>query len=410
MSHKALNGKRAGAIFVGCLGLAVTCLADDPASGPVASGPVRVKVIDEKPNLAEATSTLPIEPGRHAQVSGQNNMMVNLRIDNKTMHLGFIQTVLKIDGQVMQPGNFPGRMIKQNQPLPQKPGSRGRAGFLSVYEVNKIQITQIVEVVPTKPPKGATKRRLNAIMVSYVVDNKDSRPHQVGVRVWMDMFLVNNDGALFAAPNKPGKILDGIELKGKDVPDYLQVLQVPNLQNPGFVAHFTYNFGRNVERIDRVVMTNLGGAFGNGWDMQIMQAMGDSAIGFYWDPKEVAPGRKRTLAYGYGEGICPGAGGEGQFNLALGGSFEPGKLFTIAAYVQDPGPGQTLTLELPAGMQRVEGKDRQPVPAMIGEDGSSMVLWKARVLHTGDFPIRVRSSAGITQTKVVSISRGDSGK
>jgi hypothetical protein len=397
-SHKAF--KFGGAMLLGFLVLAIAGPAQEPARGPV-----RVKITDDKPNVIETTSNLPIEPGQHARVNGQQNMMVNLQVDSKTMHLGFINTVLKVDGQVMQPGNFPGRMIAQNQPLPQKSGSRPRIGFQSIYEVNKVQITQIVEVVATKPPKGATKRRLDAMTVSYLVDNKDSRSHQVGVRVWMDMFLVNNDGALFAAPNKPGQILDGIELKGKDVPDYLQVLQVPNLQNPGFVAHFTYNFGRTVERPDRVIMTNLGGAFGNGWDMQVFKAMGDSAIGFYWDPKEVAPGRKRNLAYGYGQGICPGAGGEGNFGIALGGSFEPGKLFTISAYVQDPGPGQTLMLDLPAGMERVEGKERQPVPAMIGEDGNSLVFWKARVLRTGDYPIRVRSSGGITHTKIVSISQ-----
>jgi hypothetical protein len=398
-SYKAPSGKCTGAIVLAFFGLTLVCLAQEPTRGPV-----RVKVVDDKPNVIEKTSNLPIEPGQHARATGQQNMMVNLQVDNKTMHLGFIQTVFKVDGQVMQPGNFPGRMIVQNQPLPRKPGTQARTGFMSIYEVNKVQITQIVEVVPTKAPKGRTKRRLDAMMVRYLVDNKDSRSHQVGVRVWMDMFLVNNDGALFAAPNKPGQILDGIELKGKDVPDYLQVLQVPNLQNPGFVAHFTYNFGRTIERPDRVVLTNLGGAFGNGWDMQIFKAMGDSAMGFYWDPKDVAPGRKRNLAYGYGEGICPSLGGEGQFALSLGGSFEPGKLFTIAAYVQDPGPGQTLMLELPPGMERIEGKERQPVPALIGEEGNSLVLWKARVHHTGDFPIRVRSSSGITHTKIVSIS------
>jgi len=392
--------KTCSAILFGVFGLTLAGTTQEPARGPV-----RVKIVDDKPSIVNVEPTLPIEPGQHVQVNGQNNMMVNLRVDNKMMHLGFIQTVLKIDGQVMQPGNFPGRMIAQNQALPQKPGSRKRTGFMSIYEVNKVQITQLVEVVPTKAPKGGSKRRLDAIMVRYLVDNKDARPHQVGVRVWMDMFLVNNDGALFAAPNKPGQILDGIELKGKDVPDYLQVLEVPNLQNPGFVAHFTYNFGRTIERPDRVILTNLGGAFGNGWEMQVFKAMGDSAMGFYWDPKEVAPGRKRSLAYGYGQGICPSPGGDGQFAVALAGSFEPGKLFTISAYVQDAGPGQILTLELPPGMERMEGKERQPVPAITGEEGSSMVLWKARVLRTGEFPVRIRSSSGITQTKIISISR-----
>ena len=90
--------------------------------------------------------------------------------------------------------------------------------------------------------------------------------------------------------------------------------------------------------------------------------------------------------------------------LTLGGSFAPGKLFTIQATVDDPVLGQTLTLELPPGMERVEGKELQPVPPP-SDEGAGLVLWKARVLETGTFPLRVRSSNGLTLTKHVTISR-----
>ncbi len=75
----------------------------------------------------------------------------------------------------------------------------------------------------------------------------------------------------------------------------------------------------------------------------------------------------------------------------------------MAAYVQDPASGQSLTLELPAGMQRIEGKESQPVAT--DDDGNGMVLWKARVLRPGQFTLRVRSSTGITQSKIITISR-----
>jgi hypothetical protein len=89
--------------------------------------------------------------------------------------------------------------------------------------------------------------------------------------------------------------------------------------------------------------------------------------------------------------------------VGLGGSFEPGKLFTVTAHVLDPAPGQSLTLELPAGMERVEGKERQPVPINL-DDANSMVLWKARVLSPGQFALRVHSSTGLTQTKLITIT------
>jgi hypothetical protein len=69
-----------------------------------------------------------------------------------------------------------------------------------------------------------------------------------------------------------------------------------------------------------------------------------------------------------------------------------GRLFTITTYADWPGRGQALTLVLPPGVERVEGKEIQPVPA--ADSGSSAVLWKARVLRPGDYTITVRSNAG----------------
>ncbi len=220
----------------------------------------------------------------------------------------------------------------------------------------------------------------------------------------MDVYIVDNDGALFAATTIPNKVLDGIELKDKTLPDYLQVLQRPDLKNPGFVAHLTLNMGPGGEKPNRVVLTRHGIGFAT-WDMMPVVAMGDSALGVFWDPKEIKAGGKREIAYAYGQGIAIAPESEGRFNLVLGGSFEPGKLFTVAAYVQDPAAGQALTLELPPGMERVEGKEIQPVSPAGEERAQSLVLWKARVLKTGEFPLRVRSSTGLTQSKLITVSR-----
>jgi hypothetical protein len=132
--------------------------------------------------------------------------------------------------------------------------------------------------------------------------------------------------------------------------------------------------------------------------------MGDSAISFYWPTKEIKPGGKRELAYAYGEGVAVPAESEGRFQLALGGSFEPGKVFTISAVVADPALGQTLALELPKTMLRLDGKEVQPVGPLTEGLEYGAVLWRARVLQPGDHTIRVRSSTGMTQTKIVSIT------
>jgi hypothetical protein len=370
--------------------------------------PVRVTIRDDKPVVVEVA--LPIEPVQRItyHFAGQP-MAFGLLVDGKRINYqtpGGIQTTFKIDERIIQPGLAPGRLEVNRAPLPPHLGKK-RIGEQAVYVFENVRFTQTVEVVPGKPSaryEPGQKRRLDTVLVRYFLENKDNRPHTIALRVFMDVLLVDNDGALFAAPNFPNKILDGIMLKDKQVPDYLQVLQRPDLKNPGYVAHFTYALGRQRERPSRVVLTGLR-AF-NQWEMQALQAGGDSAMAMFWDAKTLPPGSKRELAYSYGQGIASNPENEGRVEVALGGSFEPGKLFSVTAYVEDPQPGQALALELPPGMERLEGKEWQPVPAPSAS-GNSIVLWKARVRRTGEFALRVRSSTGVTQTKLITISRAN---
>jgi hypothetical protein len=368
---------------------------------------VIVKIQDEKPTAANVPEDhTPIDPTNHVQLMNQGNMAVIVRVDNQTMHLGAIGTMFKIDNQIVFPGaNQPmviGRNNVANQPLGKGKNGKPRFGSRSVYEHGKIRIIQEAEVVPTKATKPGQKRRLDAVFVQHYIENLDTRPHSVGARIFMDVYIVDNDGALFAAPTEPDKVLDGVELKGKKLPDYVQFLQRPDLKNPGFVAHMTLNLGRNIDMADRVVLTGLG-AQQDGWNVGVQQANGDSAMAVFWEPKEIKPGAKRHIAYGYGQGITPAPEPEGRVTLNLAGSFEPGKLFTVTAVVQDPAQGQSLALELPPGMALVEGKERQPVPPL--DDGSTMVMWKARVLQTGQHTLRVRSSTGTSEGKLITVSR-----
>src|SRR5262249_15406415 len=132
----------------------------------------------------------------------------------------FQQAFFGVAGRVVQP-----------QPLPPGPFGKKRHGSIMQSMENNLKITRTIEIIPSKITgtfAAGQKRRLDTVRITYLVENKDSRDHLVELRTWMDTMVANNDGALFASPTThPGQILDGIELKDKNLPEYMQVLENP---------------------------------------------------------------------------------------------------------------------------------------------------------------------------------------
>jgi hypothetical protein len=383
-------------------GLLAGCLALGGLAGERKRG-VKVTIQDEKPVVVEAV--LPIDPTPRVRFT-PSPLGAQVRTEqNGSLHLSST-TIIKMDNQVMQVGPG-GRFEKLNQGLPKSPGGRARQGYLSVFVLGDLRVTCTVELAPTKPSERDKKKEMGTVLFRYTVENTGERPHSFGLKVYMDMYVVTNDGALFAAPNFPGKILDGIELKDKTLPPYVQCLERPDLKNPGYIAHITLDLGGSIEKANRVVLTSLGAGAFNAWDIPAIQAGGDSAVAVFFDPKEIKPGGKREFGYAYGKGVAVPLESEGTVDLRLAGSFEPGKTFTVTALVNDPPVGQSLILDLPKGMALLEGRDIQPVPSPVNDPPQSLVAWKCRVLEMGRHEVRLRSSTGVTQTKIVTIAPGE---
>ena len=372
-------------------------------------GAERYKVTIKYGATQTAELTLPIDPQIRITAAHANGPQFGLTVEGKRITCspnGSIWHQTRVDGQENQlffgMGNPP-------RPLPDGPFGKKRHGFHETWAANNIQFTMVVEVVPSKPTDKAApgqKRRMDTCLMTYTAENKDGRPHTVELRTNIDILIVNNDGALFAAPTtEPGKILDGVALQGNKLPEYLLVLERPNLKDPGFAATMTLKFGKsqNLDGPSRIVLTNLGALGQGGWDSQAVQANGDSACAIYWAAKELQPKQKRTMVWAYGGGIASSPENEGRVNVAFKGPFEPNKAFTITAYVEDPTPGQSLALQLPAGLE-CEGREIQPVP-LPGATGTSVVEWRAKLQRPGDYELKVRSSTGVTQSKLLSVQR-----
>jgi hypothetical protein len=380
----------------GLIALAATSAsrAGQPATAPAAP---RFVVRFHEPRTEGTPQAAPVDPAVHIRIAHSGRMMFGLTADqNLTLTTGnSIRTSFRLDEQVLQPVSGPAG------PLPVAPGGKRRTGGLSSWTTNNVQFTQWLEVVPTKASLGE-KRRLDAVLIQYLIDNKSTLPHKVGVRVRIDTMCAGNDGALFAAPTThPGKVLDGVELREATLPDFVQILQRPDVKNPGMVGHFALKLGSKIAAPDRFVCTGHAAA-DNGWMVTVQPANNDSDAVLYWEPRVIPPGGQLSVGFGYGKGLATLPEGEGRLSLRLGGSFEPNKLSTISAYVDDPLPNQTLALELPEGLELVEGKAIQPVPAATD---TSLVLWKARVRALGTHAVVIRSSTGISETRTFTVAK-----
>jgi hypothetical protein len=318
---------------------------------------------------------------------------------------GSIWPAVRVDGVVMNPAFQPGLGgIVRPAALPPDRHGKARQGFAFTWKAGDLECTQTVEVVPSKPypPQANAKRKLDTCRIGYLVENKGQKPHEVAWRTCVDILINNNDGALYASPTThPNQVLNGVELKGKTFPEFLQVIEIPNLNAPGTVAVMTFKMGAKIDGPNRIVLTNLPQVGAAQWDVVAQQA-GDSACALFWDAKTIAPGAKREMAWAYGGGIASNPDGEGKVAVALGGNLEPGKLFSLQATVEDPMIGQTLRLELPAGVERVEGSEIEPV-AVTDDSPHGVVLWRARVTRPGTYDLKVHSSTGVTLIKTVTI-------
>ncbi|MFO0965022.1 MAG: hypothetical protein U0793_05460 [Gemmataceae bacterium] len=362
-------------------------------------GPVKVFVKDGK--ILSAAPELPVDPAVAVSIAHSSAFRCGVSVDGKRLTCspnGSVWVNARVDGAEIMLGNF-GMMVAK--PLPPGPGGKKRNGTIEHETHGDVVFTQIAEAVPGRPmTKGPAKRRTDTAFFHYIIENKGTKEHTVELRTAIDILVNSNDGALFCAPTLyPGKVLNGVMLEGKTMPDFVQVMEMPDPKNPGFYGILTTKFGSRLEGPSRLALTNLG-AFAM-FEVMVGPA-GDSALAMYWAPKKLAPGAKREVVWAYGGGIASSPESEGNVSLGLSGSFEPGKTFTITAQVSDPSQGQSLRLELPEGMRRLEGKEIQPVPEP-GDSGSSLVVWRASVERLGSYDLKVHSSNGVTQIKSLRI-------
>jgi hypothetical protein len=332
-------------------------------------------------------------------------------------------TCLRVDGKDFLFGHPPGAWLEMQSRLQGERAGRPRDGLASSWQLpeTRIQVTQEVEIVP-----GEQSRRLDTCLVRYILANKDTRPHRVGIRFLLDTFIGANDGVPFTIPGATGLCDDKKSFdRPSEVPDFIQALEKEDPRKPGTVAYLQFRLGAQVESPERVML--------GGWPNQELRQFGfrtalsqltkwevpfismkeldrlarrirkraayDSAVTMYWSEQVLAPDQTRTVGFTYGLGSVDTSESEGHLLLTVGGRLVRNGEFTLTALVHNPTAGEKLTLTLPAGFTLIEGGAEQAVPPVpAGATRSdSPVTWRIRAGDDGKHELSARSSQGARQ-------------
>ncbi len=269
-----------------------------------------------------------------------------------------------------------------------------------------------------------SKRLLDTCLFQYLIENHDNQPHEVGMRFLLDTYIGSNDEVPFTLPGVPGMVDTFRELRGHEVPDFIQVLENPDLRDPGLIAQLNLHVGGERDRFEPPTRLKLTahpmvqkqpGLTKDTWEIPLasIKDARDSSVVLYWDPQQLRAGGRREMAFTYGLGNVS-IGKSAKVGLTVGGAMLVGSDLTIVALVADPEPDQTIELQLPPELvlaKDTPAKQRVPPSQEVNKDGRprpSPVTWRVQPSAEGEFNIAVETRIGgqeVTQKRRVTVRR-----
>jgi hypothetical protein len=325
-------------------------------------------------------------------------------------------TCIRLDGHENLFGLSPGEWARDKRgdslrEVEFKARNRHRWTSIWNYAQEKVIIHQTVEIVPNEQT-----HLLDTCLVHYLIENNDTVSHKVGIRAMIDTFIGSNDGVPFAIPGQPGVLETKRIFDQKEIPDYIEALERPDLADPGTIAHLGLKLPNvklrkddpDLERMEKLVVCRWPGNSEKRWQWDY-QAMNepkdqkkDSCVVMYWEEQLMEPIARRAMAFTYGLGRIASSG-EGELGITVGGTFQPGKVFTVTAYVKDPQEGQKVKLHLPKGMtldQRDNEADQKEEQTVERSKEYSQVSWRVKASEEGISTLEVESGRNLARYKV----------
>lgn len=251
--------------------------------------------------------------------------------------------------------------------------------------------------------RSKTTKLYDKMVVSYEMMNQDKVQHKVGVRIMIDTFIGDNDGVPFFVPGIPNVITRHVDLRGKEIPEYILALERNVLEDKSMtVAEFGFDEDvdqrptrvvltvwppKHTQYVPRTFFTQNNEVTGSQTPWEIKPPVlgknakpfdEDSAALIYFDPTPIPAGESRTVKFTYGLGSLSSQG-KSLASLAFRdpGPLKTGSTFWLTGIVKNPTAGQTVTLTLPDGLQLAEGELTQKVPA--DRSDLAYINWKVKV-------------------------------
>jgi hypothetical protein len=231
----------------------------------------------------------------------------------------------------------------------------------------------------------------------------------------LDTFIGSNDGVPLVIPGQKGLMTGAKTYTEKEIPDYIEALEKPDLSNPGTIAHVGLVGvklpGVTLEPITKMIICHYPEDSGSETryepnkgpdkdDAQVPITGGqhpDSCVFLYWTTRKMQPGEVRHMAFTYGLGRMSSdidlvaTTKPQQIGLTAGGAFRPGGVFTVTAYLKNATAGQKVTLHLPAKLRLAENQEvTQEIP-LPGKDEYNQVSWRVTAEESGDYKIEAKS-------------------
>ncbi len=293
--------------------------------GDINTGQFLIKTVEGDENL-ETDQNVPL-----LYESNPPYSFTTIRIDEKNYKFGSSK------GIVIQ------KMIQRNNTL------------IYAWSINNIGVIQKLKFIT-----GPTTGNKDTVEILYKVQNKGKKKHNIGVRIMLDAYLGEEDGALFRVPVL-GPITTETSYQGYSLPEYWY--SYDDLIRPTVRAQGTLQI-KNFRKPDRVIFANTMRFVQHPWDFKIEKSKKfershvdakDSAIGIFWEPKEFNQNDSIIVKtyYGiYGSTIHKGK----VYNVSLSGPVTiSGDSFFINADIQNTNPFKAddvmVKIMLPKGLK-----------------------------------------------------------